>query len=103
MASQSGSNRREGGIRVTVCDPVLVLNGRNFDVTNFSRTGFEAKLPEEYNRIGATGNGELHFSTTGAENIQDVAFEVVRLTPSGQVGATYVSSNSRSTFNHVVK
>ncbi|WP_420548570.1 hypothetical protein [Curvivirga sp.] len=101
MASKSFANRRDGGIRVTVCKPVLIIDGRNYEVTNFSRTGFEAVLPDQFNHIGATGNGELHFETTGAYNIQDVAFKVVRQTPKGRVGATYEPSNSRSTLKDI--
>jgi len=90
-------NRRKGGMRIEVCDPFLIIDGQQVDVHDFSRTGFEANLPRDYARVGATGKAELHFQTTKLNNVQDVAFEVVRCTPSGRVGATFTVSDNRST------
>jgi hypothetical protein len=91
-------NRRVGGIRVTVCDPVLIINSSQYKVHDFSRTGFEVDLPGDYRMIGATAVGELHFQTTGLNNVQEVEFEVVRIAPSGRVGAVYKARRSWSTY-----
>lgn len=98
MLKERAGNRRQGGVRVTVCKPTLIIDGVKYDVHDFSRTGFEASLPAKYGEIGSSGKGELHFQTTGLDNIQDVEFEVIRVAPSGRVGATYSASNSRSTY-----
>ncbi len=90
-------NRRKGGMRITVCDPFLVVDGRQVAVHDFSRTGFEADLPRDYAIVGATGTAELHFQTTRLDNVQDVSFEVVRCAPSGRIAATYTVSDNRST------
>ena len=90
-------NRRSGGMRIKVCEPFLIVDGEKVDVHDFSRTGFEADLPRGYARIGATGTAELHFQTTRLNNVQDVAFEVVRCAVTGRIAATYTVSDNRST------
>ena len=99
MSRASSTNRRDGGLRVTICDPYIILKPgeQRVPVEDFSRTGFYAALPPDLMRVGATAEAELHFTTSQLENRQDIRFEVVRATPNGLAGVVYTVSHSAST------
>lgn len=67
----------------------LEVDGRRIAVNDFSKTGFEAPLPEAYQTVGKTGDAILRFSAVGYDIEQEIAFEVVRVTANGNVGATF--------------
>ncbi len=87
-------NKRKGGIRITECAPVLTLDGKKYPVNDFSKTGFEAQLPLEYRKQGLPQRGTLEFDAAGFHCVQEIDFKVVRITPRGNVGATYTVSSS---------
>jgi hypothetical protein len=88
------SNRRNS-TRVTSCGASLDVDGANYVVNDFSRSGFEAALPTHLQAVGKSGAGVLKFTALGWAVEQDIDFTVVRVTPKGNVGATFIFKKGR--------
>ncbi len=88
-AAYAGSNDRRGAFRKQKSEPRLELDDKTFPVNDFSQTGFEAPLPEQFRRIGDSFEGIFRFDAMGSSWRQEVRFTVNRVTAKGNVAATY--------------
>lgn len=82
-------DKRSGGVRVHVGNPVLELDGRRYQVKDFSKTGFFVDLPPEHETGDKPSTGTLIFEVVGYKIEQDVSFTVVRKKAGLGVGVRY--------------
>ena len=78
----------------------MEIDGQTVSVNDFSQTGFEAPLPKKFHQVGATFDAVFRFDAMGSSWHQEIRLTVKRVTPKGNVAATYeiLSSSHKVLF-----